>query len=114
MHENGFEDLESELKNLQLGDMYRSRRVVESSQGPRITLNNRELLNFCSNDYLGLASDKRISEAFVKGVHRWGSGAGASHLVCGHTSAHEELEEALPDDQEHYSTRVDMLQMLVS
>tara|TARA_Y100000814_G_scaffold239402_1_gene183690 strand:+ start:1894 stop:3102 length:1209 start_codon:yes stop_codon:yes gene_type:complete len=97
MHENGFEDLESELKNLQLGDMYRSRRVVESSQGPRITLNNRELLNFCSNDYLGLASDKRISEAFVKGVHRWGSGAGASHLVCGHTSAHEELEEALAD-----------------
>lgn len=97
MHENGFEDLERELTNLRLGDMYRKRRLLESPLGPRIKVGKKELLNFCSNDYLGLAGDKRISEAFKNGLDRWGTGAGASHLVCGHTSAHEELEEALAE-----------------
>ena len=60
-----------------------------------MTLDGRRLLNFCSNDYLGLAGDPRVAEAFRAGVKRWGAGSGASHLVCGHTTAHDELERAL-------------------
>ncbi len=77
--------------------MYRTRRCLESSQGREVVIGGRRLLNFCSNDYLGLASDERIAKAFRAGIDRWGTGAGASHLVCGHTAAHHELEEALAE-----------------
>jgi 8-amino-7-oxononanoate synthase len=60
-------------------------------------VDGRTLLNFCSNDYLGLASDVRVRKAFQQGAGKWGVGSGASHLVCGHTGAHHELEEALAE-----------------
>lgn len=77
--------------------MYRRRRVVDSPQGAELIVDGRRLLNFCSNDYLGLAGDERVRRAFKDGVDSWGVGAGASHLVCGHTSAHHALEETLAD-----------------
>jgi len=73
----------------------RARRVVDSPQGARIVVDGRELLAFASNDYLGLAGDPRIAAAAAEGVARWGVGAGASHLVCGHQSPHAQLERAL-------------------
>ena len=60
-------------------------------------VDGRTLLNFCSNDYLGLANDERVRQAFQNGAEKWGVGSGASHLVCGHTTAHHELEEALAE-----------------
>ena len=60
-------------------------------------VNGNELLNLCSNDYLGLANDDRIRQAFISGVNTWGVGSGASHLVCGHTRAHHYLEEQLAE-----------------
>ena len=95
MHTRGFGDLSSQLEVLRDIDMYRSRRQVASRQGRELTVDGRLLLNFCSNDYLGLAGDPRLAEAFKSGVDRWGTGAGASHLICGHTEAHHALEEAL-------------------
>jgi 8-amino-7-oxononanoate synthase len=77
--------------------MYRRRRVVESPQSREIVVDGRRLLNFCSNDYLGLAGDPRLAEALAAGAARWGTGSGASHLICGHTAAHQELEEALAE-----------------
>ncbi len=62
-----------------------------------VEVDGHRLLNFCSNDYLGLASDSRVRAAFKAGVERWGVGSGSSHLICGHSSIHEELEEALAD-----------------
>lgn len=95
MHTCGFGDLSSQLEALRDIDMYRSRRQVASRQGRELTIDGRLLLNFCSNDYLGLAGDPRLAEAFKSGVDRWGTGAGASHLICGHTEAHHALEESL-------------------
>lgn len=92
-----FDDLPTTLGALGKRQLYRRRRVVESPPGREILVNGRTLLSFCSNDYLGLAADPRVAAAFRAGVDRWGVGAGASHLVSGHTSAHEELEEALAD-----------------
>lgn len=83
------------LADLRARDMYRRRRVVEGPQGRELRVDGRTLLNFCSNDYLGLAGDPRLAEALRRGADRWGVGAGASHLVCGHTAAHHALEEAL-------------------
>ena len=91
----GFDDLTAGLAALEAQDLYRRRRVLETPQGREIRVDGRDLLNFCSNDYLGLAADRRVGEAFKAGIDRWGVGAGASHLVCGHSAVHHELEEAL-------------------
>ena len=93
----GFSDLQERLDVLRARNMYRRRRNVGSRQGRKIRVEGRALLNFCSNDYLGLAGDARIAEALKSAASRWGVGAGASHLVCGHTEAHEELEQALAE-----------------
>lgn len=85
------------LDDLRRRTMYRRRRVVESRQSRELIVDGRPLLNLCSNDYLGLAGDPRIAEALAAGAVRWGTGSGASHLICGHTAAHHDLEEALAD-----------------
>jgi 8-amino-7-oxononanoate synthase len=97
MHEHGFADLHRYLDGMRARDRYRQRRTLDSPQGREVVVEGRRLLNFCSNDYLGLASDPRIGEAFKNGIDRWGTGTGASHLVCGHTAAHEALELALAE-----------------
>src|SRR5690606_18238112 len=61
----------------------------------RLIVEGRSLVDFASNDYLGLAADPRVTAALVAGAERWGAGAGASHLVTGHTAEHEALEEML-------------------
>ena len=94
-HGQGFEDLQRRLDDLRRRDMYRVRRTLEGPQGREVLVDGRPLLNFCSNDYLGLAGDPRVAAAFKRGIDRWGTGSGASHLICGHTAAHEQLEEAL-------------------
>ncbi len=96
-HQVGFADLSSNLAELQEQGLYRTRRIVESPQDRHITVDGHSLLNFSSNDYLGLANDDRIAEAFQRGVRTWGTGSGASHLISGHTVAHHKLEEALAD-----------------
>ena len=94
-HPRGFDDLKDGLADLRRRDMYRVRRNLEGPQGREVTHEGRVFLNFSSNDYLGLAGDPRVAEAFKRGIDRWGTGTGASHLISGHTAAHEELEEAL-------------------
>jgi 8-amino-7-oxononanoate synthase len=61
----------------------------------RPIVDGREVLSFCGNDYLGLARDARVAEAFAAAARRWGSGSGASHLVTGHHAEHHALEEEL-------------------
>ncbi len=92
-----FDRIPVRLDTLERRSMYRRRRVVEGPTGREVQVDGRRLLNFCSNDYLGLANDDRVRQAFKDGVDRWGVGAGASHLVCGHTAVHHELEEALAE-----------------
>ena len=91
----GFDDMSGRLADLESRGMYRRRRTIDGPQGREVLLDGRRILNFCSNDYLGLAADPRIGAAFKAGIDRWGVGAGASHLVCGHCVAHEQLEAAL-------------------
>ena len=87
--------LERELAARRDAGLSRTRRIIDSPQGPRVVVDGREMLAFASNDYLGLASDPRVAAAAIAAVGRWGVGAGASHLVCGHQSPHEAVESAL-------------------
>lgn len=77
--------------------LYRQRHVVSSPQGAEVVVDGQRLLSFCSNDYLGLANHPAVVAAFKAGADRYGVGAGASHLVSGHTGAHHALEEELAD-----------------
>jgi 8-amino-7-oxononanoate synthase len=88
-------ELAAELAEREAGGLRRSRRLLESPQRARVTVDGREYLAFCSNDYLGLAADPRLSAAANEGIARYGVGGGASHLIIGHSTAHHELEEAL-------------------
>ena len=84
--------LEAGLAALDHQRLRRRRRILESPQGPRVTVGGRELLNFSSNDYLGLANDARLAEAAHAAIDRWGVGSGASALVSGHLAVHERAE----------------------
>jgi 8-amino-7-oxononanoate synthase len=88
-------DLSPQLEELARAGLARRRRVVESADGPHLTVEGRRYLAFCSNDYLGLAHDPRLIDAACRGAERYGVGAGASALISGHTEAHEALEARL-------------------
>jgi len=83
------------LEDLRARGLYRSLTAVGSAAGPRVRVGGRELLQFASNNYLGLANDPRVKEAARRAIQKWGWGAGASRLVAGHTEAHEALEADL-------------------
>ncbi|HBT56758.1 MAG TPA: 8-amino-7-oxononanoate synthase, partial [Pseudomonas sp.] len=90
-------DLSARLTERRAAHLYRQRPLLQTPQGVEVQVDGERLLSFCSNDYLGLANDPRINEAFVEGVRQWGTGGGASHLVTGHSGAHHALEEALAE-----------------
>jgi 8-amino-7-oxononanoate synthase len=92
-----FAALADELAGLANDGLRRSRRVLESPQGARVRVDGRDYVAFCSNDYLGLAAHPELIEAARAGATRYGVGAGASHLVLGHSAAHHELERRLAD-----------------
>jgi len=75
--------------------LYRVRQTLQGAQGVLVQIDGQEYLSFCSNDYLGLASDPRLVEAMQEGAARFGVGSGAAHLVTGHSYAHQALEEDL-------------------
>jgi 8-amino-7-oxononanoate synthase len=87
--------IEEELAALHAAALHRSLRILESPQQPHGEVSGRPLRLFSSNDYLGLATAPEVKEALIRGVERWGAGAGASRLVCGTQSPHHALEEAL-------------------
>jgi 8-amino-7-oxononanoate synthase len=88
-------NLSAALQARRDNSLYRTRQTLDGPQGVKVSLDGREYLSFCSNDYLGLASHPDVVAAFHKGLDRYGAGSGAAHLVTGHSRAHHELEEAL-------------------
>jgi 8-amino-7-oxononanoate synthase len=88
-------ELAQALAQRRAAGLLRTRRALAGAQGPHVEVAGRRLLAFASNDYLGLADDPAIADAARSATARWGVGAGASHLVCGHTEAHDDLEREL-------------------
>jgi 8-amino-7-oxononanoate synthase len=85
--------LERELQHLDAQSLRRRLRVAETPCAPHVKVDGRDMLAFCSNDYLGLAAHPRLVEALQEGAARYGVGSGASHLISGHSRAHAHLEE---------------------
>jgi 8-amino-7-oxononanoate synthase len=86
---------EDELAQLDKKHLRRRLMVVDSYDGPRITVNGRSVLLLCSNDYLGMANHPALCKAACEAMKRYGFGAGASRLVSGSSEVHHELERRL-------------------
>jgi 8-amino-7-oxononanoate synthase len=89
------EELREQLSSREKNKLYRRRLALEGPQQTQVSMAGIKYLAFCSNDYLGLASHPQMIAAVCEGARQYGVGAGASHLISGHSSAHQTLEEAL-------------------
>ena len=89
------QDLAAALSARKQQQLYRTRLTLDGPQGVVVSIDGRDYLSFCSNDYLGLANHPQLIAAFKEGVDRFGVGSGAAHLITGHSYAHQALEEEL-------------------
>ena len=89
------QELTARLDQLRQDGLWRELRRVDSAQGTHLQIGGRPFLNFSSNDYLGLATHPALREAATRAIRDFGTGSGASRLICGSLAPHHELEEAL-------------------
>jgi 8-amino-7-oxononanoate synthase len=89
------QSLAARVEERQRAGLLRRARTLDAARSVHIAVDGRELINFCSNDYLGLAQDPRITRALQEAANDCGVGSTAAHLVCGHRREHARLEEAL-------------------
>jgi len=87
--------IRDEVQALKDQGLYNTIRTIDGPQGAHLTVNGQSVLNFCSNNYLGLANDQRLVDAAVAALDRYGVGPGAVRTIAGTMMIHTELEEAL-------------------
>jgi glycine C-acetyltransferase len=113
MHDGFLSHLRGVIEQIRAEGFYKTERVIESAQSPQIRLaDGREVLNFCANNYLGLADDARLVEAAKDGLDTYGFGMASVRFICGTQSVHKRLESALAaflttDDSILYSSCFD-------
>ena len=90
-------ELTRRLSEIELAGLFREIRTVDSSQSTNIRIQDRDYLNFSSNDYLGLANHPVLKEAAIHAIERFGAGSGASRLISGSLKPHSELDQAIAD-----------------
>ncbi|EKD27138.1 MAG: Strongly similar to 8-amino-7-oxononanoate synthase [uncultured bacterium] len=88
-------NISEQIEHLKLSNNYRKLKIIDKKEWPYIYINNRKLLNFGSNNYMGLADNISVKEAFIEGIEKWGAGAEASRLVSGTLKPHDDFEKAL-------------------
>ncbi|BBD62481.1 8-amino-7-oxononanoate synthase [Nostoc sp. HK-01] len=87
--------IEQSLVTIQRADWYRSVQTLSDRPGATVVLAGREVINFASNDYLGLAGDERLIAAATTAIYELGTGSTGSRLLSGHRELHRELEMAI-------------------
>jgi 8-amino-7-oxononanoate synthase len=90
-------DLDTQSADLRAQGLWRDLRLLDGVKGPIVQVDSQQLINFSSNDYLGLAASSELKEALKEGVSLYGAGSGASRLVSGTQRPHLQLEEALAE-----------------
>lgn len=90
-------DLDTQSADLRAQGLWRDLRLLDGVKGPIVQVDSQQLINFSSNDYLGLAASSELKEALKEGVNLYGAGSGASRLVSGTQRPHLQLEEALAE-----------------
>jgi glycine C-acetyltransferase len=89
--------LETELQNIKDQSLWKEERVIMSPQGREITVDGRQVLNFCANNYLGFSGTDGIREASDAALEKWGFGQASVRFICGTQGIHKELEKATAD-----------------
>lgn len=84
--------LQAELQEIQEAGLFKNERIIESEQGAEITVNGKQVLNFCANNYLGLSSHPKVIEAAHKTIDNRGYGMSSVRFICGTQDIHKELE----------------------
>ena len=97
MWNNSYNWIEKSLKTIHRANWYRSVQTIESRPGSTVRLDGRSLINFASNDYLGLAGDDRLIQAAIEATEEFGTGSSGSRLLSGHRQLHRDLELAIAD-----------------
>jgi glycine C-acetyltransferase len=87
--------LEEELARIRAAGLYKDERVIQGPQGSHIQVAQREVLNFCANNYLGLSSHPEIIQAAHEALDRWGYGLSSVRFICGTQGLHKDLETAI-------------------
>ena len=87
--------LRQQLDELRAGGLYKRERLLQSPQGSAIRVAQREVINFCANNYLGLANHPAVVEAAHEGLRHYGYGLASVRFICGTQELHKELEGAI-------------------
>ncbi|MGC1248145.1 MAG: 8-amino-7-oxononanoate synthase, partial [Spirulinaceae cyanobacterium] len=95
MAEKTYGWIERSLSTIHQANWYRTVRPIKGCTGAMVELEGQSVINFASNDYLGLARDKRLIEAAVAATQEFGTGSTGSRLLSGHRQLHQQLEEGI-------------------
>ena len=85
-------NLKIEIKNIKENGLYKEERIIESPQNSSIIVNNNSVLNFCSNNYLGLSNHPKVINSALEGIKKWGFGLSSVRFICGTQTIHKTLE----------------------
>ena len=92
------EELKGKLADIKAEGLYKDERVIATPQGALIRVSDgKEVLNFCANNYLGLAQDKSVREAAARALEDWGYGLASVRFICGTQEPHKRLEKAVAE-----------------
>ncbi|HMK17883.1 MAG TPA: glycine C-acetyltransferase [Chitinophagaceae bacterium] len=97
MNENLVKRIAKEVEEIKTSGLYKTERIISSPQGAEISVNNKIVLNFCANNYLGLSSHPKVIEAAHKAVDSHGYGMSSVRFICGTQDIHKELEKKLSE-----------------
>lgn len=89
--------LQEVLSSIREAGFYKDERLIETPQGSSVGVNGKQILNFCANNYLGLANHPQLVEAAAEGVQQWGLGLASVRFICGTQTIHKDLERSLAE-----------------
>ena len=95
MNTNFVTRISAELEEIKLAGLYKNERIITSAQGAKITVNGKNVLNFCANNYLGLSNSSKVKKAAKKYIDERGYGLSSVRFICGTQDIHKELEKKL-------------------
>lgn len=97
MNENFAKRIGKELEEIEASGLYKTERIITSDQGAEIEVGGKTVLNFCANNYLGLAANQKVEEAAKKTIDEQGYGLSSVRFICGTQDIHKELEQKISD-----------------
>ena len=91
------EHLQKELADIEAAGLYKHERIIESPQGAEIMVKGKKCLNFCANNYLGLADNPELIKAAKEGMDARGYGMASVRFICGCQDLHKKLEQKIAE-----------------